>query len=43
MKFLIITTCFNRQKFILKCIKSALNQSGIDRSMYEVMTIDDIN
>ena len=41
MKFSIIITCFNRKKFILRCIKSALNQSGIDRSTYEIIVVDD--
>ena len=41
MKFSIIITCYNRQKFILRCIKSALNQAGIDRSAYEVVVVND--
>ena len=41
MKFSIIITCYNRKKFILRCIKSALNQAGIDRSAYEVIIVND--
>ena len=41
MKFSIIITCFNREKYISRCIRSALNQSSIDRSSYEVIVIDD--
>ena len=41
MKFLIIITCYNREKFILRCIKSALNQAGVDRSAYEVIVVND--
>ena len=41
MKFSIIITCFNRKRFIQRCIKSALNQSLVDRSGYEVIVVDD--
>jgi len=41
MKFSIIITCFNRDKFISRCIRSALHQSGVDRSSYEVIVVDD--
>ena len=41
MKFSIIITCFNRKKFIQRCIKSALNQSLVTRSSYEVIVVDD--
>lgn len=41
MKFSIIITCYNRDKFISRCIRSALHQSGVDRSSYEVIVVDD--
>ena len=41
MKFSIIITCYNREKFIAKSIRSALNQSEILRSSYEVIVVDD--
>jgi glycosyltransferase involved in cell wall biosynthesis len=41
MRFSIIITCHNREKFISRCIRSALNQSSIDRSLYEIIVIDD--
>lgn len=41
MKFSIIITCFNREKFISRCIRSALNQLDVDRSQYEVIVVDD--
>ena len=43
MKFSIIITCFNREKFISRCIRSALHQSGIERSSYEVIVVDDMS
>lgn len=41
MKFSIIITCFNRQKFISRCIRSALHQNGVERDSYEVVVVDD--
>ena len=41
MKFSVIITCRNREKFISRCIRSALNQKQIDRHEYEVIVIDD--
>lgn len=41
MKYSIIITCFNREKFISRCIRSALHQSGVERSDYEVIVVDD--
>lgn len=41
MKFSIIITCFNRQKFISRCIRSALHQNGVQRDSYEVVVVDD--
>lgn len=41
MKFSIIITCFNRQKFISRCIRSALHQNGVERDSYEVLVVDD--
>ena len=41
MKFSIIITCFNRQKFIARCIRSALHQNGLERDDYEVIVVDD--
>ena len=43
MKFSIIITCYDREKFISRCIRSALHQSGIDRSSYEVIVVDDMS
>ena len=41
IKFSIIITCYNREKFISKCIRSALNQINISKEEYEVIVIDD--
>ena len=41
MKFSIIITCKNRQKFISRCIRSALNQKQLMRHDYEIIVIDD--
>ena len=41
MKFSIIITCYNREKFISKCIRSALSQRIVDRSKFEVIVVDD--
>jgi glycosyltransferase involved in cell wall biosynthesis len=41
MKFSIIITCHNREKFISKAIRSALNQSEVSRFEYEVIVVDD--
>ena len=41
MKFSIIIPCYNREKFISKSIRSALNQINISREDLEVIVIDD--
>ena len=41
VKFSIIITCYNRRKFIGRCVRSAINQHGISRDSYEVLVIDD--
>lgn len=41
MKFSIIITCYNREKFISRCIRSALSQRIVDRSQFEVIVVDD--
>jgi glycosyltransferase involved in cell wall biosynthesis len=41
IKFSIIITCYNREKFISKCIRSALNQINISKDEYEVIVVDD--
>ena len=41
MKFSIIIPCFNREKLISRSIRSALHQSNIDRTKYEIIVIDD--
>jgi len=40
-KFLIVITCYNREKFISKAIRSSLNQINIDRNSLEVVVVDD--
>jgi glycosyltransferase involved in cell wall biosynthesis len=39
----IIITCYNREKFISKSIRSALNQININREMLEVIVVDDFS
>jgi len=41
MKFSIIITCYNREKLISRCIRSALHQKNISRSDYEIIVVDD--
>jgi glycosyltransferase involved in cell wall biosynthesis len=41
IKFSIIITCHNREKFISKSIRSALNQVGISRNEFEILVVDD--
>ncbi len=41
MKFSIIIPCYNRDKFISKSIRSALNQINIPREELEVIVVDD--
>ena len=41
MKYSVIITCRNREKFISRCIRSALNQKQLARHDYEVIVIDD--
>tara|TARA_B110000008_G_C16831902_1_gene508891 strand:- start:182 stop:823 length:642 start_codon:yes stop_codon:yes gene_type:complete len=43
MKFSIIITCFNREKFVARCIRSALSQRVVDRDQFEVIVIDDFS
>ena len=43
MKYSVIITCKNREKFISRCIRSALNQKQLDRHEYEVIVIDDFS
>lgn len=39
--FSIIITCYNREKFISRCIRSALHQKNVSRSSYEIIVVDD--
>lgn len=41
IKFSVIITCHNREKFISKSIRSALNQVGISKNEFEVLVVDD--
>ena len=41
MKFSIIITCYNKEKFIIRCIRSSLSQLNIGRALYEVIVVDD--
>lgn len=41
IKFSVIITCYNREKFISKCIRSALSQINISKEEYEVIVVDD--
>lgn len=41
MKYSIIITCYNKSKFVSRCIRSAINQRGINRSSYEIIVVDD--
>jgi glycosyltransferase involved in cell wall biosynthesis len=41
IKFSIIITCYNRERFIAKSIRSALNQVNISRGEMEVIVVDD--
>ncbi len=41
VKFSIIISCYNREKFISKCIRSSLNQINIPKNEFEVLVIDD--
>jgi glycosyltransferase involved in cell wall biosynthesis len=43
MKFSIIITCFNREKLISRCIRSALHQKNVNRYDYEIIVIDDFS
>ena len=43
MKFSIIITCYNREKLISRCIRSALHQKNINRSDYEIIVVDDFS
>ena len=41
IKFSVIITCYNREKFISKCIRSALSQINISKEECEVIVVDD--
>ena len=41
MKYSVIITCKNREKFISRCIRSALNQKQLERHEYEIIVVDD--
>ena len=41
MKITTIISCYNREKFISRAIRSALNQKEIIRDQYEVIVVDD--
>ena len=41
MKYSVIITCKDREKFISRCIRSALNQKQLARHEYEVIVVDD--
>lgn len=41
MKYSIIISCFNRERFIGRAIRSAINQENVERSSYEVIVVDD--
>ena len=43
MKFSIIITCYNREKLISRCIRSALHQKNINRYDYEIIVVDDFS
>lgn len=41
MKFSIIITCYNRERFISKAIRSASNQININKDALEIIVVDD--
>jgi glycosyltransferase involved in cell wall biosynthesis len=41
MLFSIIITCYNREKLISRCIRSALNQKNINRENFEIIVVED--
>jgi len=41
VKYSVIITCHNREKYIGRAIRSAINQRGIERSSQEVIVVDD--
>lgn len=43
MIFSIIITCYNREKLISRCIRSALHQKNINRYDYEIIVVDDFS
>lgn len=43
MIFSIIITCFNRERLISRCIRSALHQKNINRFEYEILVVDDLS
>ena len=43
MIFSIIITCFNRERLISRCIRSALHQKNINRYEYEILVVDDFS
>ena len=43
MLYSIVITCYNREKLISRCIRSALHQKNINRSDYEIIVVDDFS
>ena len=43
MLFSIVITCYNREKLISRCIRSALHQRNINRYDYEIIVVDDFS
>ena len=43
MLFSIIITCYNREKLISRCIRSALHQKNVNRFDYEIIVVDDFS
>ena len=41
IKFSIIITCYNKEEFISRAIRSALDQKNIEKSKLEIIVIDD--
>jgi glycosyltransferase involved in cell wall biosynthesis len=41
VKFSIIISCYNRERFISKSIRSSLNQINVPKDEFEVLVVDD--
>ena len=41
IKFSIIITCYNKEEFISRAIRSALGQKNIEKSKLEIIVVDD--